>query len=190
VFRGKSIASYALGTPELMAWLDRNPLVEFQSIEQVLDPVQIGRNPDFVVVDSARKVDLFGRMAFSAGKGDIISGPGQTADLFTGAEISRGGRTVIGLPSRDSKGNPNIMVMLRNLRNQFHMRESIDVVVTEYGIANLKWRTIRERAQALIDIAHPNDKEKLVQQAKEKKILFSDRRTHLQRRIEGQVQSH
>jgi acyl-CoA hydrolase len=180
VFRGKSIASYALGTPELMAWLDRNPLVEFQSIEQVLDPVQIGRNPDFVVVDSARKVDLFGRMAFSAGKGDIISGPGQTADLFTGAEISRGGRTVIGLPSRDSKGNPNIMVMLRNLRNQFHMRESIDVVVTEYGIANLKWRTIRERAQALIDIAHPNDK-------------ISNgclSRTHLQRRIEGQVQSH
>ena len=174
VFRGKSIASYALGTPELMGWLDHNPLVEFQSIEQVLDSTQIGRNPNFVVVDSARKVDLFGRMAFSAGKGDIISGPGQAADLFTGAEISRGGRTVIGLPSRDSKGNPNIMVMLRSLRNQFHMRESIDVVVTEYGIANLKWRTIRERAQALIDIAHPNDREKLVQQAKEKKILYSD----------------
>jgi acyl-CoA hydrolase len=100
VFRGKSIASYALGTPELMAWLDRNPLVEFQSIEQVLDSTQIGRNPNFVVVDSARKVDLLGRMAFSAGKGDIISGPGQTADLFTGAEISRGGRTVIGLTSK------------------------------------------------------------------------------------------
>jgi GNAT superfamily N-acetyltransferase len=64
--------------------------------------------------------------------------------------------------------------MLRNLRNQFHMRESIDAVVTEYGIANLKWRTIRERAQALIDIAHPEDREKLVAQAKEKKILFED----------------
>jgi GNAT superfamily N-acetyltransferase len=64
--------------------------------------------------------------------------------------------------------------MLRNLRNQFHMRESIDAVVTEYGIANLKWRTIRERAQALIDIAHPDDREKLVAQAKEKKILFED----------------
>lgn len=64
--------------------------------------------------------------------------------------------------------------MLRNLRNQFYMRESIDAVVTEYGVANLKWRTIRERAQALIDIAHPNDREKLVEQAKEKKILFED----------------
>ena len=174
VFRGKSVASYALGTPELMAWLDHNPLVEFQSLEQVFDPTQIGRNPNFVALDQARKVDLLGRMVFSAGKGDIISGPGQAADLFTGAEISRGGRSVIGLPSRNPKGDPNIVVMLRNLRNQFHMRESIDAVVTEYGIANLKWRTIRERAQALIDIAHPDDRQKLVEQAKEKRILFSD----------------
>jgi acyl-CoA hydrolase/ribosomal protein S18 acetylase RimI-like enzyme len=174
VFRGKSIASYALGTPELMAWLDRNPLVELQSIEQVLDPTQIGRNPNFVVVEKARKVDLLGRMVFSAGRGEIISGPGQSADLFTGAEISPGGRTVIGLTSRNRKGDPNIVVMLRDLRNQFHMRESIDAVVTEYGVANLKWRTIRERAQALIDIAHPNDREKLVRKAKEKKILFED----------------
>ena len=174
VFRGKSVASYALGTPELMAWLDHNPLVEFQSIEQVLNPTQIGRNSNVVVVEQARKVDLLGRIAFSAGKGDIISGPGQSADLFTGAEISRGGRAVMGLPSRNSKGDPNIVVMLRNLRNQFHMRESIDAVVTEYGVANLKWRTIRERAQALIDIAHPDDRQKLVEQAKEKRILFKD----------------
>jgi len=174
VFRGKSVVSYALGTPELMAWLDHNPLVEFQSIGQVFDPTQIGRNPNFVVVEQARKVDLLGRMAFAAGKKDIISGPGQAADLFTGAEISRGGRSVMGLPSRNSKGDPNIVVMLRNLRNQFHMRESIDAVVTEYGIANLKWRTIRERAQALIDVAHPDDRQNLVEQAKEKRILFSD----------------
>jgi GNAT superfamily N-acetyltransferase len=174
VFRGKSIASYALGTPKLMAWLDRNPLVELQSIEQVLDPIQIGRNPNVVVVEKARKVDLLGRMVFSAGRGEIISGPGQAADLFTGAEISRGGRTVIGLTSRNRKGDPNIVVMLRDLRNQFHMRESIDAVVTEYGVANLKWRTIRERAQALIDIAHPDDRQKLVEHAKEKKILYAN----------------
>lgn len=174
VFRGKSVASYALGTPELMSWLDSNPLVEFQSIEQVFDPTQIGCNPNFVVIDQAQKVDLLGRIAFSTARGNIISGPSQATDLFIGADISRGGRTVIGLPSRGPKGNPNIVVMLRDLRNQFHMRESIDAVVTEYGIANLKWRTIRERAQALIDIAHPDDREKLVEQAKQKKLLFPD----------------
>jgi len=174
IFRGKTVASYALGTPALMKWLDRNPLVEFQGIEQVFNPTQIGRNPNVVVVERARKVDLLGRITFRVGKGEIISGPGQSADLITGAEISRGGRTVIGLPSRNSKGDPNVVVMLRNLRNQFHLRESIDTVVTEYGIANLKWRTIRERAQALIDIAHPDDREKLVEQAKGKKILLED----------------
>ena len=174
LYRGKSVASYALGTRKLMRWLDRNPLVEFQSVEQVFDPIQIGRIPNFVVVDEAHKVDLLGRMAFSAGKNDIISGPSKAADLFTGADISRGGRTIIGLPSRNKQGAPNIVVMLRNLRNQFHMRESIDAVVTEYGIANLKWRTIRERAQAIIDIAHPEDRQKLVEDAKQKKLLFED----------------
>ncbi len=173
-FRGKSVASYALGTPDLMAWLDHNPLVEFQGIEHVLDPTQIGRNPHFSAVFQARKVDLLGRVAFPVGKGNITSGPGEAADLFTGAEISRGGRTLFGLPSRNQRGDPNIVVMLRDLRNQFHMRESIDLVVTEYGIANLKWRTIRERAQALIDIAHPDDREKLMAQAKEKHFLFGD----------------
>jgi acyl-CoA hydrolase/GNAT superfamily N-acetyltransferase len=174
VIRGKSAASYALGTPELMAWLDHNPLVEFQGIEQLFDPIQIGRNSNFVAIFEASKVDLLGRVSFSVGKGNITAGPGEGADLFTGAEISPGGRTILGLPSRNRKGDPNIVAMLRDLRNQFHMRESIDVLVTEYGIANLKWRTIRERAQALIDIAHPDDREKLVERAKKKKLLFPD----------------
>jgi acyl-CoA hydrolase/RimJ/RimL family protein N-acetyltransferase len=174
IFRGKSVASYALGSRALMRWLDHNPLAELQSVEQVFDPIQIGRIPNFVAVDEATKVDLLGRMAFSVGKNDITSGPGKSADLFAGAEMSPGGRAIIALPSRNAKGKPNVVVMLRSLRNQFHMRESIDAVVTEYGIANLKWRTIRERAQALIDIAHPDDRMKLVQDAKAKKILFED----------------
>jgi len=174
VTRGKSTTSYAVGTPELMAWLDHNPLVEFQGIEQLFNPIQIGQNSNFVAVFEARKVDLLGRVSFTLGKGDITSGPGEGADLFTAAEISPGGRTILGLPSRNRKGDPNIVAMLRDLRNQYHMRESIDVLVTEYGIANLKWRTIRERAQALIDIAHPKDREKLVEQAKQKRLLFRD----------------
>lgn len=174
VFRGKSVTSYALGTSRLLQWLDHNPVIEFQSIGQVLNPIQIGRNPNFVVIQEARKVDLLGRISFSVGKGNVVTGPGQAADLFTGTELSPGGRTIVGLPSRNNRGAPNIVVMLRDLRNQFHMRESIDAVVTEYGIANLKWRTIKERAIALVDIAHPDDREALVQDAKEKRILFPD----------------
>ncbi len=174
VFRGKSIASYILGTSELMTWLDRNPLVELQSIGQVCDPTLIGRNPNFVGVFHARKVDLFSRVSSFVGRGSFTSGPSIAADMITGAEISAGGRTVFGLPSRDEKGESNIQVELEDYRSQYHMRESINMVVTEYGIANLKWRSIRERAQALIDIAHPDDREDLVQKAKEKKILFPD----------------
>ena len=174
LYRGKSVTSYALGTPALMQWLDRNPLVEFQNAEQVFDPLQIGRIPNFVVVNEAQKVDLLGRIAFPARRNDITLGPGKSADLFAGAEMSAGGQNIIGLPSRNAKGNPNIVIMLRSLHNQFHMRESIDAVVTEYGIANLKWRTIRERAQALIDIAHPEDRQKLVEDAKAKRIIFRD----------------
>ncbi len=174
IFRGKSVASYALGTQALMTWLDHNPVVEFQGVEQVCSPSLIGSNANFVGIFHARRVDLLGRVAMNVGRGSIASGSGEAADVIAGAEISKGGRTVFGLPSRNRNGQSNILVMLRDHRNQFHMRESINIVVTEYGIANLRWRSIRERAQALIDIAHPDDREKLVQQGREKKILFPD----------------
>ena len=173
-FRGKTVVSYALGTPQLMAWLDRNPLLEFQNIEEMFDPVQVGRNSNLVVIYLCQKVDLFGRVTLRLDKGDIESGPGIYTDLYIGAGISPGGRTIFALPSRNQKGESNIQLRLKDLRNQFGMRESIDMIVTEYGVANLKWRPIRERAQALIDIAHPDERKRLVDQAKENKILFPD----------------
>jgi GNAT superfamily N-acetyltransferase len=174
IFRGKSLASYALGTPELMAWLDRNPLVEFQAIDKVFSPIQIGRNPRFVAVLPARKVDLSGRIALHFGKGNVAAGPEEAADFFNGAELSEGGRTVFALPSRNLKGEANMRLSVEEFPNQFTMRESVDMVVTEYGVATLKGRTVRERAQAIIDIAHPDDRPTLIEQAKERKILYQD----------------
>lgn len=174
VFRGKTVASYVLGSRELMAWIDRNPLVELQSVEQVFDPVVTGRNANMVVIDQAREVDLFGRVTFPFEAGHMDSGPGMTTDMVIGAEISPGGRSIFALPSRDAKGDPNIRVNLTDLRNQFGIRESIDLIITEYGIASLKWRPIRERALALIDIAHPDDRKGLIDAAKQMKILSDD----------------
>lgn len=173
-FRGKTVASYVLGTRDLMAWIDRNPLVELQSVEQVFDPVVMGRNSNLVVIYQAREVDLFGRVTFPLEAGHMDSGPSMATDMVIGAEISPDGRTIFALPSRDSNGEPNILVQLTDLRNQFGIRESIDLVITEYGIANLKWRPIRERALALIDIAHPDDRKGLIEAAKKKKILSAD----------------
>ena len=174
IFRGKSLVSYAFGTRELMAWLDRNPLVEFQGADKVFGPMQIGRNPRFVAVLPARKVDLSGRIALHFGKGSVSAGPGDTVDLFTGAEISQDGKTVLALPSRNRKGEPNIRVSVEDLPNQFSLRESVDMVVTEYGVAYLQGRTVRERAQALIDIAHPDDRRALVELAKSERIIYPD----------------
>jgi acyl-CoA hydrolase/GNAT superfamily N-acetyltransferase len=173
-YRGKSLTSYALGTLQLMQWLDKNPLVEFQRVDKVFNPLIIGRNPKFVTVVAARKVDLYGRIGLYTGKGNVATGPAEVMDFLSGAELSEGGRSIFALTSRDPKGQSNILPSIAELPNQFNAFESIGAIVTEYGVAYLKGRTLRERAQALIDIAHPGDRANLVQQAKVRKILYPD----------------
>lgn len=170
-FRGKSLASYALGTKELMTWLDRNPLVEFQGIDWVCNPKFISKNPQFVSIYEARKIGIMGSVAFPL-KGAVITGPGEGIDFFKGAEASKDGRTIIGLPSRNAEGKSNILASIQNYANQLRLKESVHMIATEYGVAVLKWRSLRERAQAIIDIAHPDDREDLIKQARERKIIY------------------
>ena len=173
-FRDKSLTSYAQGTPELMRWLHLNPLVEFQGIDVVSNDLRIGSNDRTIAILPARKVDLTGGIALHIGKGNVTLGPGQAQEFFAGAERSRGGRTIFALPSRNLQGRSNIVLSLEDFPNQFTNRESIDLIVTEYGIASMLGRTIRERAQALIDVAHPNDRQELIVQAKQANILYAD----------------
>jgi len=85
-YRGVSLTSYAFGTPKLMEWLDNNPLVEFQRIDKVFNPLTIGRNPRFVTIVAARKVDLCGRIGLYIGKGNVATGPAEVMDFLNGAE--------------------------------------------------------------------------------------------------------
>ncbi|MBF0412781.1 MAG: GNAT family N-acetyltransferase [Desulfamplus sp.] len=172
-FRGKSLTSYAIGSKALMKWLDRNPLVEFQGIDWVCNPQLIGQNPQFVALYEARKADLLGGIAFPL-QGAVVTGPGEVIDFFKGAEASQDGCIIVALPSRNLKGESNILTVLMDYPNQLRLRESVHIIVTEYGVANLKWRTLRERAQAMIDIAHPDDREHLMEQARDKKIIYSN----------------
>lgn len=174
LFRGRSLTGFALGSPGLMRWLDHNPLVEFQSVDRVFNAMDIGRNSRFVVIIPARRVDLTGRAAMNIGKGNVTAGPGQMADFFNGAEISRGGYSILALPSRNRKGEPNVRLSVEDMPNLLNQPESMDIVATEFGTAHLRGRTIRERAQALIEIAHPEDRPALVQAAKKAHILFQD----------------
>ena len=174
LFRGKCLASYAFGTKELLSWLHRNPMVEFQSIEVVSDPRNFGRNDKYMAILPARKVDLTGQVAMHTGKGNVAVNLGATQEMLTGAMFSRGGRSIFALPSRNLKGQGNILLSVSNLPNELTVSESLDFVVTEYGVAHLTGRTVRERALALIDIAHPDDRAALVGQAKEANILYRD----------------
>lgn len=174
LYRGKSVVSYALGTPELMSWLDANPLIEFQAINEVFSPVQIGKNPNFIAIIHTRKVDLYGNVALHVGKGNVATGPVEVIDFFNGAELSRGGRSIFALSSRNLKGQSNLVLSVDTYPNKLNVKESVDLVVTEYGVASLKGRTVRERAQALIEIAHPEDRAELMRQAKAQKIIYQD----------------
>lgn len=172
--RDRSLTSYAIGTRGLFEWLDNNPLVEFQRIDRVFSPSNIGRNRRFVTVIPVNKIDLFGRVSLQAGKGNIATGPAEVMDFFNGAELSPGGRAIFALTSRDHNQKANVALSIADEPNQFSLFESVNIVVTEYGIAYLEGHTVRERAQKLIDIAHPDDRSRLVEQAREKRILYKD----------------
>ncbi len=174
VFRGKCSSSYLMGSEKLMRWLDRNPLVDFQPEDVITDPKVIGSNDRMIAILPARRIDLTGNVALHSGKGNVTAGPGNVQELFIGASLSKNGRTIFGLPSRNLKGMPNIVLSVDNMPFQFTNRESMDLVATEYGVAYLIGKTMRERAQELIDIAHPDDRAELVSQAKEAKLLYAD----------------
>ncbi len=174
LFRGKCLTSYAYGTAELFRWLDQNPMVLFQPVDIVYDPIQIGRNPHFVAIIPASKVDLTGRIQLITGKGYVSSGSAEVMEFFMGAQLSKGGFTIFGLPSRNRKGHTNIVVSIKGYRNRMDFREAVDYVVSEYGVAGLKGLTLRERAQALVEIAHPDDRARLVAQAKQARLLYPD----------------
>jgi acyl-CoA hydrolase/GNAT superfamily N-acetyltransferase len=173
-YRGISLTSYALGTVELLEWLDNNPLVEFQRIDKVFNPSIIGQNPRFVTLIAARKADLYGRIGLNTDKGILAFGHAEVMDFINGAEISEGGRTIFALRSRSRNGESNIMASIADLPNQYSVFESVSTVVTEYGFANLEGCTIRERAQALIDIAHPDDRAGLLEAARNLKIVYAN----------------
>lgn len=174
MFRGRSLSAYALGSKKLMEWLDRNPMVEFQSIDKVFNPMEIGRNRRFVMILPVRRVDLSGRVALHNSSANVSAGPGQIADFLNGAEISPGGYTIVALPSRNRDGVPNIRLFLDDSPDMLSLPESVDLVVTEHGVAHLRGRTLRERAQALIEIAHPEDRPGLVDGGKMENLLYPD----------------
>jgi 4-hydroxybutyrate CoA-transferase len=168
---GKIIAGFMLGTQNLYKWADDNPLIEFHRTEYVNDPFVIAQNERMVAINSAIEVDLTGQVCADSIGPKFYSGVGGQLDFIYGASRSKGGVPIIALPStttlRDGTLVTRIAAMLKLGAGVVTSRNHVRYVVTEYGVADLYGKTIRQRAQQLIKIAHPDFREELSKQARE-----------------------
>lgn len=164
---GKIVCSFCLGTSRLYETLDRNPVFEFHPSDYVNDPLIIAQNDKMIAINSALQIDLTGQVASDSIGHRFYSGVGGQADFIRGAAHSKGGKSIIVMPSTALGGNVSrITAALSEGSGVVTTRADVDFVVTEYGIASLKGKTIRERAVALIQIAHPDHREELLAAAK------------------------
>ena len=162
---GKIIAGFVIGTRRLYDWVDDNPLIEFHPTEYVNDPFIIAQNDRMVALNSAIEIDLTGQVCADSIGPKIYSGVGGQFDFIYGASRSREGVPIIALPST-AKNFSRIVSMLKPGAGVVTTRNHVHYVVTEYGIADLFGKTIRQRAHNLINIAHPKHREELTREAK------------------------
>lgn len=163
---GKIVAGFVIGSRRLYQWVDDNPLIELHPTEYVNDPFVIAQNERQVAINSAIEVDLTGQVCADSIGPKLYSGVGGQLDFIYGASRSKGGVPIIALPST-AKEFSRIVPMLKPGAGVDTTRNHVHYVVTEYGIADLYGKTIRQRAQALINIAHPQFRDELLRQAKE-----------------------
>jgi len=168
---GKIVSGFILGTQKLYDWVDDNPMIELHRSEYVNDPFVIAQNERMVAVNSAIEVDLTGQVCADSIGPKLYSGVGGQLDFIYGASRSKGGVPIIALPStatmRDGKVVSKIASMLKPGAGVVTSRNHVRFVVTEHGVADLYGRTIRQRAQSLINVADPQFREALTREAKE-----------------------
>lgn len=169
--RNRSVATFALGTEGLYDWLDENASVAMLGVEYVNNPMTIARMKNFVSVNATLEVDLIGQCASETVGTRYISGSGGQADFARGAMYSQGGKAFVATPSTNKDGSSRIVSALRLGSVVTTLKNTVDHVVTEYGVAELRGMSLHRRARRLIDIAHPDHREDLERQAHERGLL-------------------
>ena len=168
---GKIVAGFMIGTKRLYDWADDNPLIELHRTEYVNDPFVVAQNERMVAINSAIEIDLTGQVCADSIGPKLYSGVGGQLDFIYGASRSKGGVPIIALPStntmRDGTVLSKIVSMLKHGAGVVTSRNHVRYIVTEYGVADLYGKTIRERATQLIGIAHPDFRDELKKQAQE-----------------------
>ena len=170
--KGKMVASFVLGSRKLFDFIDNDPFIEFHPSNYVNDPFVISRNDAMIAINSALEVDITGQVCADSIGTRFYSGFGGQLDFIRGASRSNGGKPIIALPSTAKSGTlSRIVPHLMQGAGVTTTRGDVHYVVTEYGVADLYGKTIRERAKALINIAHPNFREELEQFAFQEKYF-------------------
>jgi acyl-CoA hydrolase len=164
---GKTVTGFVMGSKKLYDFVNDNQQVSFLDIEYVNNIATIRKNPQMVSINSAIQIDLTGQVCADSIGAKIYSGVGGQLDFVLGSQLSEGGRSIIALPSTALSGKASrIVSQLDSGAGVVTTRAHVDYIVTEFGIASLRGKSLRERKQALIDIAHPNFKEQLLSTSK------------------------
>lgn len=172
---GRTVASLCMGSEKLYRYVDNNPMFYFKSSDFVNDPNVIAKNDNLISISSALEVDLTGQVC-SDSKGYLFySGIGDQVDFIRGSNMSKGGFSIIVIPSTAQNGTVSrIVPHLSEGAGVAATRGDIDLIVTEYGIAELKRKSIYQRVMELTRIAHPKFREYLIKEAKKRRYIFAD----------------
>lgn len=169
--RGRSVVSQAHGSHELYNFCDRNPAIEFHPSSYTCNPTTLSKIDNLISVVGALKVDVTGQVATDSIAHKFYGGVWSDDDSIRGAKFSNGGKPIIVVPSKSIAGRSNILLDLPPGTGVSITRSDVEYVITEFGTAYLYGRSIRERCLAMIDIAHPDFRQELLEQAKQNKYI-------------------
>lgn len=165
IHSGKIISGFVIGSKKVYDFVDDNPMVNLLDIAYVNDVSVIKRNPKQISINSAIEVDITGQVCADSIGTRFYSGVGGQMDFIRGASLSEGGKPIIALPSSTLKGQTKIVPTLKNGAGVVTTRAHVHYVVTEWGIADLYGKSIKQRIKSMIDIAHPDHREEIERQA-------------------------
>ena len=168
VHNNQTVTAFCFGSRELYDFVDDNPSLAFLDVRHVNDPIKIMQNKKMHAINSGIEIDLTGQVCADSIGTYQYSGIGGQVDFMRGAALSEGGKPIMAITSRTKKGLPRIVPTLKEGAGVVTSRGHIHYVVTEYGVVNLFGKNFRQRAKALIEIAHPDDREMLERAAFER----------------------
>mgnify|MGYP003970488977 CR=1 FL=1 len=175
LLKDRAVATFCMGTRKIFDYIDNNPVFYFRTADFVNNPGVIAQNDNFISICSAMEVDLTGQVCTDSVKRYLFNGTGDQANFIRGATMSKGGFSIFALPST-AKNNTvsRIVANLNEGAGLATLRADVNFVVTEYGIAQLKGKSIYQRVIELAQIAHPDFREELIDKAKANRYIFVD----------------